>query len=311
MTPLSDQGRPGLSPLNRAQLASAPPERIGQLAQAFVEGAASVLTAKMSRQITLAVLGIDNVTPTDLLRRVPLPWVLSELRYAEGPSGGHWLILGRSGALVLGHALSGGQEGEALELLPARQNAVRDAIGEIVTAASPVLASILGRPIAFAPIGLQMVEDPATLPPGLSGELEELWLIRAVATGPDGFRADFSLTVGSELAAEMASAGASPMGVGAAAESGVSESQPSGMSLILDVTLPVAVELGRARMQIQDILKLAPGSIVELDKSAGDPVELLINDRPIAKGEVVVIDENFGIRLTSIVTASERLKTLR
>jgi flagellar motor switch protein FliN/FliY len=64
-------------------------------------------------------------------------------------------------------------------------------------------------------------------------------------------------------------------------------------------------------MQIQDILKLAPGSVIELDRSAGDPVELFINDRPIAKGEVVVIDENFGVRLTSIVTATERIKTLR
>jgi flagellar motor switch protein FliN/FliY len=77
------------------------------------------------------------------------------------------------------------------------------------------------------------------------------------------------------------------------------------------VTLPVAVELGRARMQIQDILKLAPGSVIALDKSAGDPVELFINERPIAKGEVVIIDENFGVRLTSIVTATERIRTLR
>jgi flagellar motor switch protein FliN/FliY len=81
--------------------------------------------------------------------------------------------------------------------------------------------------------------------------------------------------------------------------------------MILDITLPVTVELGRARMQIQDILKLGPGSIVELEKLAGDPVELLINDRPIARGEVVVIDENFGVRLTSIVTPTERIRTLR
>ena len=86
---------------------------------------------------------------------------------------------------------------------------------------------------------------------------------------------------------------------------------PAKIDMILDVTLPVAVELGRARMQIQDILKLAPGSVIALDKSAGDPVELLINDRPFAKGEVVIIDENFGVRLTSIVTATERIRSLR
>jgi len=95
------------------------------------------------------------------------------------------------------------------------------------------------------------------------------------------------------------------------AEAPVPVAAPSGIDLILDVTLPVAVELGRSRMQIQDILKLAPGSIIELDKAAGDPVDILINDRPIAKGEVVVIDENFGVRLTSIVTTTERIRTLR
>jgi flagellar motor switch protein FliN/FliY len=117
--------------------------------------------------------------------------------------------------------------------------------------------------------------------------------------------------MGSDLAREIATVGVEPPGSPPRAEAQETGSAPSGIDLILDVTLPVAVELGRARMQIQDILKLAPGSIVELDKSAGDPVEILINDRPIAKGEVVVIDENFGVRLTSIVTATERIKTLR
>jgi flagellar motor switch protein FliN/FliY len=156
-----------------------------------------------------------------------------------------------------------------------------------------------------------MVDDAASLPLELSAQLERLWLVRAEATGPDGFRADFTLTVGSDLAREIATLGAGASGAARADLVDEHEGQFSGLGLILDVTLPVSVELGRARMQIQDILKLVPGSIVELDKSAGDPVEILINDRPIARGEVVVIDENFGVRVTSIVTATERIKTLR
>jgi len=74
--------------------------------------------------------------------------------------------------------------------------------------------------------------------------------------------------------------------------------------------MPVTVELGRTRMLIRDILALGPGSIIELDKLAGEPVDLLVNDRPIAKGEVVVIDENFGVRLTQIAHAAERLQSL-
>jgi flagellar motor switch protein FliN/FliY len=87
--------------------------------------------------------------------------------------------------------------------------------------------------------------------------------------------------------------------------------EPRRLDMLLDLPLDVSVELGRTRMSIQELLALAPGSVIELDKSAGDPVELYINDRPIAKGEVVIIDENFGVRLTSIVTTTERIKTLR
>jgi len=68
------------------------------------------------------------------------------------------------------------------------------------------------------------------------------------------------------------------------------------------VPLPVSIELGRTTMTIEDILNLGPGSIVELDKLAGEPVDLLVNYRMIAKGEVVVVDENFGIRITDLIS---------
>lgn len=86
---------------------------------------------------------------------------------------------------------------------------------------------------------------------------------------------------------------------------------PSSLDLILDVPLKVTVELGRTRMQIREVLDLANGSVVELDKLAGEPVDLLVNGKLIARGEVVVIDENFGIRVTDIVSQAERLSGFR
>ena len=82
------------------------------------------------------------------------------------------------------------------------------------------------------------------------------------------------------------------------------------MDLLLDVNLPVAIELGRTRMSISDILALGPGSVVELNKLAGEPVDLLVNQKIVARGEVVVIDENFGVRITQLVTPQERLQSL-
>lgn len=79
------------------------------------------------------------------------------------------------------------------------------------------------------------------------------------------------------------------------------------ISLIMDVPLQITVELGRTEKLIKDILEFSPGSIIELDKLAGEPVDILVNNKPIAKGEVVVIDESFGVRITDIIHPSKRL----
>lgn len=85
----------------------------------------------------------------------------------------------------------------------------------------------------------------------------------------------------------------------------------SGLDLIMDVPLKVTVELGRTRMQIRDVLDLGKGSVVELDRLVGEPIDMLVNGKLIAKGEVVVIDENFGIRVTDIVSPIERFNNLK
>lgn len=83
------------------------------------------------------------------------------------------------------------------------------------------------------------------------------------------------------------------------------------IDLIMDVPLDISVVLGRTKKSIQDILNLGAGSLIELDKLAEEPVEILVNGKQIALGEVVVVDENFGVRITSIVSNVERLKSLK
>ncbi len=85
---------------------------------------------------------------------------------------------------------------------------------------------------------------------------------------------------------------------------------PLSIELLLDVPLTVTVELGRAERPIKDILALAPGSVVELDRLAGESVDVMVNGRLIARGEVVVVDDRFGIRITDIVSRAERLRRL-
>ena len=82
------------------------------------------------------------------------------------------------------------------------------------------------------------------------------------------------------------------------------------LELLLDVNLPISIELGRTTMKIKDILSLGPGAVVELKKLAGEPVDLLVNNKVVARGEVVVVDENFGLRITSLLSPEERLRSL-
>ncbi|MGG3956073.1 flagellar motor switch phosphatase FliY [Bhargavaea massiliensis] len=89
------------------------------------------------------------------------------------------------------------------------------------------------------------------------------------------------------------------------------EAESRNLDMLLDIPLQVTVELGRTKRSVQDILSLSSGSIIELDKLAGEPVDILVNNKLIAKGEVVVIDENFGVRVTSIISQSDRLNKLR
>lgn len=89
------------------------------------------------------------------------------------------------------------------------------------------------------------------------------------------------------------------------------QSESKNLDMLLDIPLQVTVELGRTRRSVKEILELSSGSIIELDKLAGEPVDILVNNRLIAKGEVVVIDENFGVRVTDIISQSDRIKKLR
>ncbi|MCL5256771.1 MAG: flagellar motor switch protein FliN [Chloroflexi bacterium] len=83
-----------------------------------------------------------------------------------------------------------------------------------------------------------------------------------------------------------------------------------GMEFLMEVSLDITVELGRTRMPLRDILALNHGAVIELDKVAGEPVDVLVNGTLIAKGEVVVVDEKFGVRVTEIVSPAKRVASL-
>ncbi len=103
-----------------------------------------------------------------------------------------------------------------------------------------------------------------------------------------------------------------PAGANAASgQNGGKQGDVTGIDFLLDVPLQVSVEVGRARMLIKDFLQMKEGGVIELDKMADEPLDLYVNSRLIARGEAVVVNEKFGLRLIDVVSTSERLEKLR
>lgn len=88
------------------------------------------------------------------------------------------------------------------------------------------------------------------------------------------------------------------------------QEMPRNLDFLLDVYLQVSVEVGRTRMTIQDLLQLGQGSVVELSKLAGEPLDVYINNRLVARGEAVIVNEKFGIRITDIISQNDRIESL-
>lgn len=117
--------------------------------------------------------------------------------------------------------------------------------------------------------------------------------------------ADMTVEAASAGVTDGTAEGALPPDLPAFDGSGV-KTQPKGIDLLGDVNLNVKIELGRTRMLVEDVLKLGEGAVVELDKLAGDPVDVYVNDRPIARGEVLVLNDNFCVRIHEILPLAEQ-----
>jgi flagellar motor switch protein FliN/FliY len=107
--------------------------------------------------------------------------------------------------------------------------------------------------------------------------------------------------------ADAATAAGSVTGV-TPAQATPKKQNPRNLDFLMDVSLQVSVEVGRARMTINDLLQMGAGSVVELEKLAGEPLDIFINGKPVARGEAVIVNEKFGVRLTDIISPEERVE---
>jgi flagellar motor switch protein FliN len=136
-------------------------------------------------------------------------------------------------------------------------------------------------------------EQPAPMPPGQPSASLEQMAVEAIETAAHAAQ--------SLSAAASDAAGATPIDLPDFTRQAGSTAEAVSFGLLDDVTLRVKVELGRTQIYIEDVLRLNANSIVELDKAAGDPVDIYVNDRHVARGEVLVLNENFCVRISEII----------
>lgn len=273
------------------------PEAAQRLAQSIER-----VLAAFCAGATAAARGMASL---ESVRSLPGPLVSLPFQLSRGVVGAAALILGGSLGVGLARLLLGEEPPATVEGLGPGDD---DALGELANQAASSVATAVGelvkKSVGFeSPSARWLAEGGA----GLSAAPDALVLTLAVSAG--------ALSGEAHLLLPRAVAPAPPPQASEMVLPSLGEpsSRPggNGLEMLLDVSLPLTVELGRTRMMIRDILHLAPGSVLELDKLAGEPVDIMINEKSIARGEVVVIDESFGVRLTTIVTPSERVVSLR
>ncbi len=267
------------------------------------ESASQAFSTPISLETPLAL----PTTPEEVQREIHGPMLILEFSFQDSESLPHLLLVPTDVAKHLISVLSGGPVEEIPEDL---SEEVKQPWRSFIDGLCLGLSEVRGSPAP--PITSFNVEHRVfSLPPVLEATSDLLRVQVGITAGNVSGSLTWLLTT--ESAVNLLQMDKSLALMDESASS--SWDQPSegtirDLNLLLDIPLNISVELGRANLLLQEVLDLAPGSVVELDKAAGEPVDILVNGRLVARGEVVVIEENFGIRITEIVSPQERVHRL-
>ena len=298
-----------------------------EAAKIIADNQAFSLSSITTKTVTITNIATTIGNSSNLQQMLSGKMVEGKVAYTGSISGNVYYFMGESEALAIA-SLMMGQKEEALNDMVAQ--VLKEAFSQMVGSSDSALTSRFGGNFSNSPVETSVLEDASTV--NIAGSL-------AIVNGTASIDGEFEnapyvfameLPLLQALIGNSKSAGNNPSNSG----NGNSNSQEfehlnqlgiqhaefnslmpaadiqgtGNIGLLMDVTMNMTVELGRATMTIRDILGLGEGSIIELQKLAGEPVDLLVNGKLIAKGEVVVIDENFGVRVTDIINPMDRLR---
>lgn len=260
----------------------------------------------LEREITVQAQGPQEFDFKELKAALPGEVVIASMTVTDGGPGRVLFVMGRETAGKLGDLLLLGN-GTATFSHEEHLEPIRDMFREVMVGFGTRLAEDVGHGIGFDDVKASLVDlTPADF-------VGTIWMINRLEVGLDTPEAIFRM-----ISLDFWQSCFPDTSAGVAGEEAESFDEAvktpeigKEMGLVLDIELPISIELGRTTMLIRDIIRLAPGSIVELDKLSGEPVDLYVNGRLFARGEVVVVDENFAVRLTEIISPHEIARSRR
>ncbi len=329
VTPAADvaQVGGGLSPVERDTLAD--------LMNATMSSAAPSLSGYLGKNISIDNAFIEVKAADDVRSDFAQQYVQVSMDFTGSVSGRNLILILHNDAGVVSSLMMGDESGTPpADLTDAHKSTIQEFISQMVSSAATQFGDKTGKPVGTSAPELSLASNSTELrlPPGaelvkvtynlkienlVNSKLYQILEVPFVSDliGVQGSRAQVSQPAPQQQrmaapAAQSGSVGISPVKFPPLGE-GVPSAASGNISLLMDVPMTLTVELGRTRQLVKDILGLGEGSIIELDKLAGEPVDLLVNGKLIAKGEVVVIDENFGVRVTDIVSPAERLNKMQ
>lgn len=256
---------------------------------------------------------LTSVEPVaELYSELAAPKLVIQFSFAHLPENSQVLLLSQEDFASLASFTKGEKVTELDDNLVAD---VRPTVEAIVQGICIGAGNILGTPTVAS--GLTTRFQIFGFPPNMERSLE---LVRTnVAMSGDGLNITLIWLMDTETAHSLSGIAMSDESEGQEAESSPTLSihegkhafdDDSSLDILMDIPLEISVELGRVKMLVRDVVDLGSGSIVEIDKAAGEPVDVLVNGRLVARGEVVVIEDNFGVRITEILSPQERLNRL-
>ena len=290
-------------------------DALGEIGNISMGSAATTLSVLLGHKVSITTPTVSVDTLASIKDQYPMPYLIVEVGYTVGIDGNNVLAIQAQDASIIADLMMGGDgTNPTQELNEIHMSAVGESMNQMMGSVATSLSTMFNKKIDISPPKVNMID--------LGSEDKVTEIVSAEdPIAKISFRMEVDGLIDSEImqilpipvaqTPHVASNVPVQPAMFAPLSTAPVQVNDANIGLILDVPLQVTVELGRTKKTIKDILELTNGSIVELDKLAGEPVDIMVNGKFLAKGEVVVIDENFGVRITDIVSPAERAQQLQ